>query len=120
MPSDLAWAIAQAEGFGVKDAIPTKAHNPGDLVMDWLPGEKMGTEGIHVFQDDATGWAALEHQLDLIRDGKSQVYQASMTLGQMAMRWTRTQPEDWGENVAAWFNHRDRSVDLLTPLKELL
>src|ERR1019366_8113704 len=100
MHSDLAEAIAHAEGFGVEGAIPTLAHNPGDLVMPWLSGPKMGAEGVHVFEDDASGWAALEHQLELIRTRKSAVYVPSMTILDMASKWTNTQVNEWAVNVS--------------------
>lgn len=118
--SDLAVAIAHAEGFGVPDAIPTRAHNPGDLVCDWLPGPTMGPEGIHVFENDATGWAALEHQLDLIRTRKSHVYTPSMTIGQMAFTWTKTQTVEWAENVCAELTRLGRAATVNTLLKDVL
>lgn len=120
MPSDLARAIAVAEGFGVAGAIPTRAHNPGDLVCPWLHGPTLGAEGIHVFPDDAAGWAALEHQLDLIRDGASDVYRKEMTIQELANHWTRTEPEAWARNLAEWFHRRGRNVTVRTPLTALL
>lgn len=100
--TDLAMAISVAEGFGKEGAIPTRAKNPGDLVMPWLHGETLGVEGIHVFPDEATGWAALEHQLALIRDGRSKVYQKTMTLEEFGSHWTRTQQPQWVQNVVDW------------------
>jgi hypothetical protein len=118
--SDLAEAIAHAEGFGLPDAIPTKAHNPGDLVCSWLTGEKMGAECIHVFQDDATGWAALEHELQLISVGKSHVYVRGMTIREMAEHWTRTQQNEWAQNVASKLTSLGRTATVDTLLKEVL
>lgn len=100
--TDLAMAISVAEGFPVPGSIPARAHNPGDLVMPWLHGETLGAEGIHVFPDDATGWAALEHQLALIRDGRSKVYQITMTLEEFGSHYTRTQQPQWVQNVCDW------------------
>jgi hypothetical protein len=120
MPSDLARAIAVAEGFGVDGSIPTRAHNPGDLVCPWLTGKTLGAEGIHVFQDDATGWAALEHQLQLIRDGKSSVYWKGMTIQQMADRWTHTQQAEWASNVCDWFSRRGKTITPTSKLSEVL
>ena len=95
-------AIARAEGFGIPDAIPTRAHNPGDLV---IPGStnKIG-EGITVFESDEDGWAALYHELGLIAIGHSHVYSPSMTILEMAEKWTATasQQQGWAENVAAY------------------
>ncbi len=118
--SDLAAAIAHAEGFGVPGAIPTIAHNPGNLVCAWLVGPKLGAEGIHIFENDATGWAALEHQLDLIRRRKSDVYVPSMTIGDMAAHWTRTQQTDWVRNVCDGLAKRGRMATVDTLLKEVL
>ncbi len=118
--TDLAKAISEAEGFGVPGAIPTIAHNPGDLEMPWLPGPKLG-EGIHVFQDDATGWAALEHELALIRVGKSTEYEPSMTIGQMAAVWTRTQVSAWAQNVCDALVHLGHNgVTTNTKLRDVL
>lgn len=100
--TDLALAIAHAEGFGKDGAIPTIAHNPGDLVMPWLHGETLGAEGIHVFPDDATGWAALEHQLSMIQGGRSKVYRKTMTIAELAGHWTRTESGQWAQNVCDW------------------
>ncbi len=95
-----AQAIAKAEGFGLAGAIPTRAHNPGDLVMPGWMGETLGTEGISVFASDADGWARLGQQLRLIRDGHSQQYQLSMTIAEMAAKWTRTDQSAWALAVA--------------------
>lgn len=119
--SDLAQAIAHSEGYGVEGAIPTRAHNPGDMVCPWLKGDKLGAEGIHVFPDESAGWAALEHQLDLIKHGKSQVYLNSMTIAQMARLWTRTESTAWAENVADWLASHGRShVTTQTILRDIL
>ena len=121
MPTDLAQAIAHAEGFGKTDAIPTLAHNPGDLVCAWLPGQKMGSEGIHVFDDDASGWAALEHQLNFIAMRKSHVYTPEMSIADMASHWTRTQQSEWAENVVDWLRAHGRlTTTLETPLSAVL
>ncbi len=118
--TDLAEAIAHAEGFYVPGSIPALAHNPGDLVCAWLPGPKMGAEGIHIFENDATGWAALEHQLALIRAGKSREYQLGTTIGEMAAHWTRTQQTAWALNVCDGLAKRGRMATIDTQLKEIL
>lgn len=97
----LAEAIAHAEGFGVPGAIPTRAHNPGDLVIPAWPGPSLGAEGISVFDSDGEGWLRLYRQLELIRAGRSRVYTLGMSIRDMAAKWTRTQPDDWARNVAA-------------------
>ncbi len=118
--SDLANAIAHAEGFGVAGAIPTLAHNPGNLVMPWLKGPKLGSAGIHVFENDATGWAALEHQIDEIRARKSHEYTPSMTIREMASNWTLTQPSAWALNVCDGLAKCGRMATVDTPLKDVL
>lgn len=121
MYSDFAQAVAHAEGFGVPKTIPTLAHNPGDLVCPWLKGPKLGVEGIHVFEDDATGWAALEHQLALIANGHSHVYLSNMTIAQMSVLWTRTESQAWADNVVDWLMAHGRShVTKETMLRDIL
>src|SRR4051812_12849473 len=100
--TDLANAIAHAEGFGLPNAIPTRAHNPGDLVLGDKGYGTLGSEDITVFADDKTGWAALEHQLDVIREHKSHVYTPSMSILQMAQKWTNTQQVEWAQNVSGF------------------
>lgn len=95
----LAKAIAYAEGFGVSSAIPTLAHNPGDLKIPNWSGGTLGA-GISVFGSDDEGWARLYHQLNLILGGHSKVYQTGMTISEMAQKWTATNPDDWANNVA--------------------
>jgi hypothetical protein len=97
---DLGNAIAGAEGFGKPGDIPTNAHNPGDLVIPNWKGATLGAEKISVFASDDEGWARLRHQLQLIVDGKSHVYNLDMTILQMANKWTRTDPAVWANNVA--------------------
>lgn len=108
-------AIEIAEGFGIAHAIPTQAHNPGDLVLGDKGFGTLGAEQITIFQDDATGRNALYHQLNLIVNGMSHVYTLEMTISEMANKWTSTQQDAWALNVA---NNLGVSVD--TPLSSLL
>ena len=118
--SQMAHAIATAEGFYVDGSIPQRAHNPGDLVLGDKGHGTLGAEGITVFQDDATGWAALEHQLDLIKKRQSHVYLMTMTIQQMADHWTRTQREEWALNVCATLSANGRPAMPTTLLKDVL
>lgn len=119
--SDLAEAIAFAEGFGKKDAIPTKAHNPGDLAIGDIGYGTLGAEKITIFQDDASGWAALEHQLDKIRKGTSAHYRKeSMSIQDMANKWTGTQKDEWAHNVSLHLTHNGRIAVPETKLKDVL
>jgi hypothetical protein len=92
-------AIAGAEGFGVLAAIPTRANNPGDLVMPNWSGRTLGNAGVSVFVSPAEGWRRLYFQLQLIADDKSRVYSRSMSVREMASKWTTTDQEAWTQNV---------------------
>ncbi len=118
--SDLAEAIAHAEGFYVEGSIPQRAHNPGDLVLGDKGFGTLGSEKITVFENEATGWAALEHQLTIIRTRQSHVYVPSMTIREMASHWTRTQPNEWAQNVCDGLAQRGRQATVDTPLKDVL
>ena len=85
----LATAVAHAEGFGARHAIPTRYHNPGDLksavIYKKLPGQKtLGKANHVVFESDAAGWAALKDYLSKMVDGRSKRFNADMTLAQAA------------------------------------
>lgn len=99
--NEVANAIATAEGFGKDGAIPTLAHNPGDLVIPHWAGPSMGKEHVSVFKSDDEGWNRLRHQLQLIADNRSKVYNLDMTIQEMANKWTRTDPTAWAETVAS-------------------
>lgn len=87
-----ATAVAHAEGFGVRHAIPTRYHNPGDLKtrpeLIKLPGQKMIGKGGHViFKSDTAGWAALTDYILKMVDGRSRHFNADMTLVQIAKHY---------------------------------
>lgn len=100
---NFAHAIAKAEGFGIPNAIPTRAHNPGDLVIPGWTGAKLG-ENISVFDSDLEGWNRLYHQLQLIIDGASRVYTLNDTIASMASKWTKTNQAAWAATVASELN----------------
>ncbi len=120
MPSQLAQAISHAEGFSVTGSVSQRAHNPGDLVLGDRGHGTLGREGITVFPTDVDGWAALEHELDLIRSGHSHVYRKDMTIAQMAAKWTDTQQAAWALNVCDWFAKRGIMATVDTPLEDVL
>ena len=64
LTASLASAIARFEGFGVSGSVAARNHNPGNLRSG--TGQN-GTDanGYAIFPDDATGYAALDHQIDL-------------------------------------------------------
>jgi hypothetical protein len=89
---DLSKAIAKAEGFGVRNTLPTKNHNPGDIKA--LKGYHFpGQVGIHkqyvVFKNDKAGWEALQHQINKIVDGESR-YSVNLTLKQLGKRYAES------------------------------
>jgi hypothetical protein len=105
----IAVAIAVAEGFGIPDAIPTRANNPGDLCL----GDRfnLGTLGADItifpkadssadIEDPEDGWASLYREVRAILDGTSEVYEPNWTIEQIAEKWTATEPQDWASNVA--------------------
>ncbi len=133
MHSDLARAIAEAEGFGVFNAIPTLANNPGDLELgDVGFGVYQGRtivfksesnpkpSGVTIFPDAVSGWAALEHELTLILSGKSTVYKPTMTIAEMAKRWTQTEQSQWALNVCDGLAKCGRMAATTTTLSAVL
>src|SRR5215469_4294374 len=104
-------AIAKAEGFGIPDAIPTLAHNPGDLCLGDRGLGVIG-EGITVFPDDQTGWDELNGEVVLMLSGTSHIYSPQLTLAQVGMRYSGS--PNWAKNVAAALG-----MDEATTLAEL-
>jgi len=111
---DLAQAIAHAEGFGVLGAVPTRAHNPGDLKLSGYP--TTGAEGIAVFKDDETGWDHLFNQLRRININNSHVYNLKMTFTEFAVKWTDTQQSAWLDNVLSKLQNLGYNVNKDTTL----
>ena len=61
-----AWAgaIATFEGFYISGSRPARNHNPGDLKYAGQPGAiGQDSAGFAIFPDDATGFTALDNQL---------------------------------------------------------
>ena len=94
--SQLASAIARAEGFGISGTVPTTAHNPGDLVLGDQGLGVANSAGVTIFPDDTTGWGALYHELNLIFSGESSVYSPGLSFGAFAQLWTG------GDNPGGW------------------
>jgi hypothetical protein len=97
--SQFAAAIANAEGFGISGAIPTRNNNPGDL-KNW-PGVPADPNGYSVFPSAQAGWDALQQQLDSIAAGASAYYTPEMSIAQMGQVWASGDP-NWAANVAAY------------------
>jgi hypothetical protein len=98
-----AHAVAKAEGFGVRGAIPTRYHNPGDLKTSksftWAGQVRIGKGGHVVFKNDAAGWAALKLQIRKAVSGQSRAYSANMTVQQVARKYAGNW-RVWAKNVA--------------------
>lgn len=71
----LAEAIAHQEGFYVAGSLPQRQNNPGDLRH--APGETHpgNPDAVGCFPDVATGWAALDRQLNLYGERNMTVQQ---------------------------------------------
>lgn len=78
--SKLARVIAAQEGFGIKGAIPTLRHNPGDLRHSPHSSHPGDANAIGTIGTDEEGWADLERQLGLYAKAK-------WTLRQMVMAY---------------------------------
>ena len=98
----LAEAIAKAEGFGKRGALPTRLKNPGDLkaVKGYkYPGEAGIGKGGHIrFRSEDEGWAALRHQIEKIVAGASR-YSVNMTLREISRGYAGNH-KVWAKNVA--------------------
>ena len=84
----IAEAIAHAEGFGVAGALPTRAHNPGDLKLGDIGFGAIN--GKTVFSSDNDGWNALRKQIQLMISGESSYYQPTDTWRAIANTWVGT------------------------------
>lgn len=97
-------AIASAEGFGVAGAVPTRAHNPGDITDDGDVGlGVIHTGGPHgapitIYGSDADGWSALYRKVGRMLRGASHVYLLAMSLEQVGLKWSGDPA--WPANVA--------------------
>ena len=105
-PSELASAIAQAEGYGPSTNIATLANNPGNLVIgDIGYGTITAAGGIRItkFATAAAGWAALQNQIDLIASGSSSLYPNgdSMSIAQVGAIYSGDSSGTWAKNVAS-------------------
>lgn len=106
--TDMARAIALAEGFFIDGSLPQRRNNPGAIKRD-------GKEVTH-FATEREGWHALKRQVQLILDDRSSHYSASMTLDEIARIWTGgDNPEGWAATVA-----REIGVDRTSRLDEVI
>ena len=97
--SQIADAIAFAEGFGVAGSRPRRNNNPGDLDRD-LTGKAVGWDGPYaIYATEQDGRDALEKQVRLMFAG-SRIYRPSMTIAEIAARYTATDQAAWALSVA--------------------
>ncbi len=98
----IAVAIAAAEGFNVPGSVPNRNHNPGDLRLD-VNGKGVGKDelGFIKYATDEDGWDALRHQVSLMLNNKSHVYNNGMTIHQVAQKYTATAQAEWASIVAS-------------------
>ncbi len=102
----LAEAIATAEGWTNPNpnVVPRRAHNPGDLTRSFgqpTAGVANG-EGVLIFADDDAGWSALKAQATAMLTGASRIYSPTMTVRQIAAKYTGNDNSDaWAANAAS-------------------
>lgn len=117
---NVARAIAHAEGFGVKRAVPTRYHNPGDmkaLRTQHYPGQ-VGLSRNHyvIFKNDAAGFAALKGLLTKIAQGRAKRYGTNPTILQMSKTYASGW-RIWSKNVCKHLN-TDPSTRLRDYIRE--
>jgi hypothetical protein len=101
----LATAIATAEGFYNKNpnVIPRRGHNPGDLTVAFGQANDgvLNSEGVLAFSDDNAGWTALKTEARMMLDGTSRIYSPSMSVRQVATKYTGGDASgSWADNAA--------------------
>lgn len=105
-------AVAIAEGSD------TAWNNPGDLTTSFgfpVVG-RANSAGVLMFDTMNHGWGALRAQLELIAGGGSHVYTPSMSIADMAVKYTGgDQANSWASNVAETLG-----VDPSTSIGDLL
>jgi hypothetical protein len=109
----LAEAIAWAEGYGVRNSLPTRYHNPGDLKAPRgtrLPGQVgIGKGQDAIFKNDAAGWVALHRQINLILAGKSKHFRLDMTLAQVGKQYAQNSGA-WAQRVSKYLGVSPRTT----------
>lgn len=81
--------------------LPSTNHNPGDLTVD-VNGTGSGKNGnFVVYPDDATGYAALDYQVNEWLNGSSANATAQSTIAQISQFYTADNQDAWAANVAS-------------------
>jgi hypothetical protein len=87
----LAHAIAHAEGYYIKNSLPNRLHNPGDIRL--LPGQhvagQVGLDKHHyvIFKNDVAGFVALYNLINRIAEDSSNRYSVHMTFAAFARKY---------------------------------
>ena len=107
---DIAEAIATAEGYyadGEHDghSLPYRLNNPGALKKPALGAAGLPTwqdTGLVVFPTADAGWAALHHQVRMMVNGDSRIYEPTDSIHTVAIKYTGGDASaSWGSRVAA-------------------
>jgi hypothetical protein len=103
----IAEAIARAEGYfaaGDHDggSLLHRLNNPGGLKKPALGADDLPTwldTGLIIFPTAEMGWTALRHQVRMMLNGESEIYDPSDTLITVGLKYADGD-ENWGSNVA--------------------
>ena len=103
----IAEAIARAEGYFVEGdhdgrSLLHRLNNPGGLKKPALAADDLPTwldTGLIIFPTAEMGWAALRHQVRMMLNGESEIYDPSDTLVTVGLKYAEGD-ENWGSNVA--------------------
>ena len=94
-------AIARQEGFYVKGSRAQRNNNPGNVRKDLVGKAIRFDGGFPVYAKIADGWENLYRQVRYFYRG-SKIYNPSMTIEEIAQRYTTTEQKEWAANVAAY------------------
>ena len=116
---DFSQSIASAEGYGVPNAIPTKANNPGDLELGDLFGLGVLGQGITVFPDATTGWEYLYNQVGIMLSGQSSHYQVTENFTSVGATYAGDSVA-WPANVVSQLIMRGYNIGIGNTLQDLV
>lgn len=99
---DCCRAIAVAEGYNVVGSNPANLNNPGDISdgASTYGSEFHSGSSITKFPDAVTGWQWLYTKLNNAANGKSTVYDPSMSWNEIGAIWAPPNATVWAANVA--------------------
>ena len=99
---DVCRAVAFAEGYQVPGSVPARLNNPGDISdgRATYGSEFHSGSNITTFPNAATGWSWLYTKVDNVANGRSSVYDPSMSWREIGAKWAPQNAEVWASNVA--------------------